>query len=424
MERTVKNILDLKTGEYINSDDLLSADFVERFKLRNDLERRIQKNESSFVCAICKQKLKLKGGKQTDLYFAHLKDSEDCPIKTDSKFTLEELNCIIYHGLKESDRHIALKNRLFQILLLDKRFSNQKLETVIKDFQLQKQWKKPDAQALYNNQNIVFELQISNTFLSVIVSREIFYERNEIPLIWVFDTFSPQYLKFYECDIFTHHNCNVLVLDDEAYEYSIKSKKLSFKVYYLIPKRNIRTIEPVWCSEPKIIDFSDLKLIDGRAYFYDYTHEAQNIKYGNSINTFFDFIKSNYNINIGTNEFKAQLKSLQIREISCCENDHDIKTVKILICCFLAFKTGKVYGFANQSPIWVINIIHESYKSVFWLVVYYMRKTGIEEQIVKQDSKHLLKEKLITFDSAPPSNDKKFNKLLEILFPEIKGISG
>ena len=35
-------------------------------------------------------------------------------------------------------------------------------------------WRKPDVMAIYNDLNIVFELQLSTTFISVVVQRDIF----------------------------------------------------------------------------------------------------------------------------------------------------------------------------------------------------------------------------------------------------------
>ena len=48
-------------------------------------------------------------------------------------------------------------------------------------------WRKPDVIAKYNNLNIVFELQLSTTFISVVVQRDIFYRLNDYFIIWVFN---------------------------------------------------------------------------------------------------------------------------------------------------------------------------------------------------------------------------------------------
>ena len=51
------------------------------------------------------------------------------------------------------------------------------------------EWKKPDISASYKNINIVFEIQLSTTFLSVIVDREYFYKDNQTYILWVFKNF-------------------------------------------------------------------------------------------------------------------------------------------------------------------------------------------------------------------------------------------
>ena len=107
---TVDDILNKETGEHLTSSQLLGTDKIQQFKIRYEIEQRIQKDISKYLCAICLQKIKLKAGDQNRFHFAHLRDSPDCPIKTDTKYTKKEWLAIIYHGAKESEKHKKLKN--------------------------------------------------------------------------------------------------------------------------------------------------------------------------------------------------------------------------------------------------------------------------------------------------------------------------
>ena len=51
------------------------------------------------------------------------------------------------------------------------------IEQVRKSIDL-KQWRRPDVSSLYKKQLVVFEGQLSTTFLNVIIDRKIFYQDN------------------------------------------------------------------------------------------------------------------------------------------------------------------------------------------------------------------------------------------------------
>ncbi|MEG9134434.1 DUF6035 family protein, partial [Acinetobacter baumannii] len=75
-------------------------------------------------------------------------------------------------------------------LKVDKDFDNIRVESVCKSIDLS-EWRKPDVSALYLNKLIVFEGQLSTTFLNVIIDRKVFYQDNNACLIWIFDRFKP-----------------------------------------------------------------------------------------------------------------------------------------------------------------------------------------------------------------------------------------
>ncbi|GHV71453.1 hypothetical protein AGMMS49928_23260 [Spirochaetia bacterium] len=80
MNYTVDKILNIKTGQLYMTDELLSQGEQKRFKLRRQLEENIQNNDDEYVCAVCKQKLKIRAGLERMHHFAHVKDSGFCPI--------------------------------------------------------------------------------------------------------------------------------------------------------------------------------------------------------------------------------------------------------------------------------------------------------------------------------------------------------
>jgi len=52
MKITIKYIINLESGELINTENILNIDKNEIFKLRRELEIGIQNKKSNYVCSI------------------------------------------------------------------------------------------------------------------------------------------------------------------------------------------------------------------------------------------------------------------------------------------------------------------------------------------------------------------------------------
>jgi hypothetical protein len=55
------------------------------------------------------------------------------------------------------------------------------------------EWRKPDVRATYNDVNIAFEIQLSTTYLDVIVGRRQFYLEQGGLLFWIFALFDNEH---------------------------------------------------------------------------------------------------------------------------------------------------------------------------------------------------------------------------------------
>ena len=89
------------------------------------------------------------------MFFAHFKDSDDCPIKTGIGHSLEVLLAKKYHGLKESDLHYELKNfianRLQAETAIQKGFKDVFLEKTFKNEEISDNWRRPDVKAIFKD---------------------------------------------------------------------------------------------------------------------------------------------------------------------------------------------------------------------------------------------------------------------------------
>jgi competence CoiA-like predicted nuclease len=437
MKRTIQDIFDLETGECLKSDDLLNVAQKEIFKLRRNLEIGIQKKDSKLVCAICHQPIKLRAGLERIVHFAHLKDSENCPIKTDTNYSKAEWLRMIYHGTKESKKHIDMKNRMNDILNIDERFSDIKIKKTIKDLKEKSKWKKPDVQCKYNNKTIVFEMQISHTFLSEIVARDIFYDINEIPLYWICDNFYPyfDYVKVFHCDILYHHNCNLIVLDNDAYKYSIKNRALNFKVYWLKPHiKDKQILYDHWCQ--KIIDFSEIKydMENNKLFYYDYEKNENEIKeniikqkkieqYKQKKERVFNTIRKLDGEHSIDNEikcikaFKNEINSMNEFKLEIWHDEGDVYNLFFLFRHFLSLKENKFYGYDFKNVSQLLNnfFAATSKRDLYWLLILFLENGNYEEK----NNQTFLKQKEKYINSIYNKNDR-YTEYLHWFFPEIK----
>ena len=243
-KRAIQEVYDEKEGIFIDAKEFFSRSESEIMNFRRLLEEAIQLNEPRFVCSHCRQMVKISGRatqKGQVSFFSHLYDSEDCDIKTTTKLTKEEIEAKKYGMVGESQRHKYLKECISSFLQAEG-----SIEDGVSDVAVSKRikseipylnWRCPDVVAKYKEKTLVFELQLSTTFLSVIVDRDIFYRLHNYYVIWVFN-FDNEKNKLdldnlLAKDIYYANKRNVFILDEDAIEKSKKEKRLYLSVRWL-----------------------------------------------------------------------------------------------------------------------------------------------------------------------------------------------
>lgn len=281
-KRTIEYVLNKDDGSTIYADTFFLKSENELFNYRNELQKAIKGiRVPLFTCYFCGQNIKINGGGQTMkvLHFAHKKDSDLCPIKTNTKFTKGEITGIKYNGAKESVLHFKTKNLIKGFLELNNDFSEIKVEKVVKSNTNYLEWKKPDISTIYKNANVVFEIQLSTTFLSVIVDREFFYKENQTYILWVFKNFEIEEFKqrFTEKDVFYSNNRNAFVLDDEAINLSKQKNDLYLLCYYQKPYIENLKIKYYWGFE--YICFNQLTFdeVNYKIFYFDVNKEEEKV---------------------------------------------------------------------------------------------------------------------------------------------------
>lgn len=226
------------------------------------------------LCSVCYQPVVLRGDINRSFFFAHTKNSDDCPIKTTTNLTHDEILAMKFNGQKEGKAHRENKYRLAELVKQDGFFSDDVLvESTFRETNssgIAKHWRRPDVSVVsaHGEYSIVFELQVSTTFIEVIVSREAFYKANNAYIMWVFLSFDCE--KFTTLDVGYSNRSNVFVFDEEAKSLSSENQKLMLKCYYKKPFMNSGlSISYEW--DCQLVDFNDLSFNadEKKIYFAD-----------------------------------------------------------------------------------------------------------------------------------------------------------
>lgn len=258
----------------ISTEKYLDKPVEQLFDIRRKLRPIV--NELSLLCPTCYQPLLLAGKIDQTFYFRHVKDSEDCPIKTTSHLSKEEIEAMKYNGQKEGRRHKENKHLIASILDKDQGFREVHVEKTFREENstgIAKLWRRPDVSATHTNtgKKIAFELQVSTTFIDVIVERERFYRDNGAFIIWIFLNFEEK--RFTELDIFYANKLNAFIFDEEAklasQEYGELVLKCHYKDYFV--QESGEVVEVQEQDAEKLVPVSKLSFDDtsGKLFFFD-----------------------------------------------------------------------------------------------------------------------------------------------------------
>lgn len=289
--RRIEKIFDTETEQEIKADEFFNKPESELIKWREEFDRCIKLGEKRFLCTFCKQQVKITGRKFARghvSFFAHLHDSADCPIKTSINMSKEEIEARKYGLCQESARHMHLKG-LISDSLKDSQSKAQGIDNVEVEKRINASipylnWRKPDVCCTYKETNVVFELQLSTTFLSTIVDRDIFYRLHHYYIIWVFNF--DKNVKYVDLsnlmmkDIYYTNKRNIFVFDKQAQDESKKRGELVLKCNWLTPENDWKY--PVENNQDEglkvggvLVPLKDLTFdeISGKVYYYDAEEE-------------------------------------------------------------------------------------------------------------------------------------------------------
>jgi competence CoiA-like predicted nuclease len=254
----IVEVIDQISGNILPAEEVIGSDYDRVIKLRSELLTLIKRNEPRYVCPLCHTPVYLVcRHKARHFFFRHKIDDGRCPIDTRHNMSEAEINARKYNGVKESYSHKQMKEIVVDSLKSDEKFKDIAIERVWKSQELG-EWKKPDIAATFDEKTrIVFEIQLSTTFLRVIVERKEFYLKEGGLLCWIFKEIKEEYPRLMQDDIFYNNNCNIFIADEETLQVSSEQKQFFLKCCWIEPViENKQIVNTEWKN--KIVPFDQL----------------------------------------------------------------------------------------------------------------------------------------------------------------------
>lgn len=241
-KRTIDTVIDLETDREIYAKSFFAQPEGVIFKMRTELEKAIYLHRPKYVCKYCGQMVKISGRKTERgmaRFFSHLRDSDDCDYKTTTGRTRREINREKFARCNEGERHKFLKAEIAKFLEKTEGVTDVRTENTVKGNHPVLRWRRPDVIANYRGQEVVFELQLSTTFVSVIAERDMFYRLNKKHIIWV-SNFDEQgehvdLTNMMVKDIYYNNRLNIFIFDIDAQRRSEELGELVLKCNWLKP---------------------------------------------------------------------------------------------------------------------------------------------------------------------------------------------
>lgn len=268
----ITEVIDLETGEILDSSEFITGFLYQALvEKRVEIASRMADERPLFCCSLCHVPVYLVSRAEEHVFFfRHRHEDGSCPAETRSPLSEDEINARKYHGLRESEPHKQLKALLLRSLDADPMFSDTQTEKHWKSTTREGAYRRPDVQADHGSGRMAFEVQLSTTFLKVVVGRRLFYRDEGGMLLWIFAGFDPAYRLMTTDDLLFPNNSNAFVIDEETVRISKEQKQFHLRCHY---RRAIREGDKLAdCWEEAIVPFEALvqDRESQRIFYHDY----------------------------------------------------------------------------------------------------------------------------------------------------------
>jgi len=227
-------------------------------------------------CGCCQERLYLKARynvyeEHRSYFLSHCvtpdKTSDpDCPQRANNATQhLNFLRALKYRGQQEGQQHYRLKHLIAKALYHDTKIPDESI-LIEQRISREKEWRKPDVQAIVQGKITAFEVQLATEFITMIHHRQHFY-RQFGQIIWILPKLNPDELNQSQLDIAHSNGHHLFVLDNEHELLSKSSHTFQLLCWINMPLLEDNRIKRRW--ESRTVTLNDIYFVDGIAQVID-----------------------------------------------------------------------------------------------------------------------------------------------------------
>lgn len=420
----IQDVLDLQTGQHHPVTKVISSDYAEVMKLRMALRTQINKQEPLYACSLCGIPVYLVScPDKQHFFFRHELEDDRCPARTRGELSQQEINARKYNGAKESALHRRMKDWVVQCLSADPRFSQIRSEDTWKGSL--GQWRRPDVQAMYGDIPVIFEIQLSTTYLNVIAERRQFYLQEGALLFWIFAQFEDDNRRLTQDDVFFNNNQNAFIVNRETVATSLKQATFHLECIWAQPASTNLSRQ--------VVAFHDLTLdlAGQRAFYFDYDKALQTWQKQESApetlrRKAFEAFWLDYAADRGSVDYKTwgALRT-QFSQSPYPLPEFPSYLPRTILNALYSAKHGHPVGWNYSTLVEAAHWIASAQKPVLQLFRRALQVYNRAEQIKAEDPTGKWRQKVRTYKSAISRGDPSYlpdtshHELVEMLFPEL-----
>ncbi|ANY21149.1 hypothetical protein A6F68_02655 [Tsuneonella dongtanensis] len=274
----IDEVRSLRSGFVLDVRRLIRAFRYERaILLRQGLKSLVKRGEARLVCATCGVPVYLACSTSKRFFFRHRHENGSCPAVTRTSLTEAEIRAMKYRGTQESDAHKRIKALVLRSLSADHRFTDLLGEQTWRSSEGLAGLRRPDVSARREDLRLAFEVQLSTTFLDVVLCRREFYRTERAALVWVLPNFHPNYRRMTDDDILFANNSNIFVVDESTAEASEATGSFMMKCWHRKPGIDGDSIVDEWVQRLVSWDEIEVDVDLQTVQAFDYSLEAANL---------------------------------------------------------------------------------------------------------------------------------------------------
>lgn len=424
----IAEVLDTLTGSYHRAQDVIGFDYAALIQLRTEAKAAHLKEQPLYRCSLCMTPVFICARKEAQtFFFKHAHEDGSCPATTRGALNQDEIDARKYNGVKESRAHIQMKDWLEACLKADTRFFPVNKEKRWEG-KLTGEWRRPDVSAVYEGVRVAFEIQLTTTYLDVIVKRRDFYHQEGGLIFWVFASFDNEYRRLTEDDVFYNNNHNAFVINAATVQESLVKQRLHLECVW----QDATTTGEHGPLIRKRVTFDELTLDQTKqqAYYFDYENAKRKLladlshvqeKLRNEIEAWWDSRRdANELPQIKWESFARQLGKIEVfasyrfREID-----------QTLLTALYSAKNGRPWGQRKKKLVEVAHRLASGERDRLIWFMHAVKKYGRSESMALEGDPSKWQDKYKLAKDAYKLNRQQFEPnrtsqaLAEFLFPEL-----